>query len=176
MRNDETRPQERSRAGRWSWTLKRVQERSKAVKWNWTLKRAQEISRGGRRSWALIAGWTVLLLKCSSTAAFLDTVLVTLFRTAVETAEASKNTKAWAVKQQTDTSKNTKAWAVKQQTDTSKNTKGWAVSQQIDTSKNIKAWAVSQHNIQARTPRPGLCHNTLTPAKTLKGLGFVTTH
>ena len=48
--------------------------------------RVQERTRGGRWSWALIAGWTVLLPSCSSTLAFLDTVFVTLFRTAVEIA------------------------------------------------------------------------------------------
>ena len=30
-------PQERSRGGRWSWTLKRAQERSRGGRWSWTL-------------------------------------------------------------------------------------------------------------------------------------------
>ena len=48
-----TRVQAGSRAGRWSWTLKRAQERSRTGRWSWTLKRAQERSRTGRWSWTL---------------------------------------------------------------------------------------------------------------------------
>ena len=63
------------------------QERSRAGRWSWTLKRTQERSRTGRRSWALVVGWfnclaAELFLNCCIS----DTVFVTLLRTALETA------------------------------------------------------------------------------------------
>ena len=45
-REVELDPQERSRAGRWSWTLRRAQERSRAGRWSWTLRRDQEQGGG----------------------------------------------------------------------------------------------------------------------------------
>ena len=50
------------------------------------VRRAKELGLKLRWSWALIAGWIVSLPSCSSTVAFLDTVFVTVFHTAIERA------------------------------------------------------------------------------------------
>ena len=75
-----------------SWTLTkkldfhlRVQARSRGWRWCWTLKLDQKRSRAGRWSWAQKVRLLLQLLLSSSTT---DTVLVTLLRTAVETAIA----------------------------------------------------------------------------------------
>ena len=64
----------------------RVQAISRAGKWSWTLKRAQERSRGGRWSQAQKVGLLLLQLFLNTCAT--DMVLATLLRTAVETATA----------------------------------------------------------------------------------------
>ena len=47
--------------------------------WAYGKAHAEELSE----CWALIAGWIILLLSCSSTVAFPDTVFVVLLRTAI---------------------------------------------------------------------------------------------
>ena len=81
------RAQERSRAGTWSWTLKREPRRDQEQGRGAGLsrespgeiksrdgeldsqERAQARARAGTWSWAFITGWFVLLQSCSSTAA-----------------------------------------------------------------------------------------------------------
>ena len=75
----------------WSLTKKldfhlRVQARSRGGRWSWTLKLAEKRSRTGRWSWALNVRLLLLQLLLNSSAP--DIVLVTLLRTAVETAIA----------------------------------------------------------------------------------------
>ena len=72
-----------------SWTLTKKLDsfaRSREGRWYWSLNIAQKRSRAGRWSWAQKVGLLLLWLLLSSSAT--DIVLVTLLRTAVETAIA----------------------------------------------------------------------------------------
>ena len=100
--------------------------------------------------------------------------------------DTSKNTKAWAVSQHIDTSKNTKAWAVSQHNDWHQQehqglgcvTTHWHQQEHQGLGCVATHWHQQEHQglgcvtthwlTPARTPRLGLCHNTLTltPART----------
>ena len=101
------RVQARSRGGRWYWILKRAQERSRAGRWCWTLTNCWTIICGTRRDKEERGGagpsreprtdqeqggggglrkLDNLLLQLFLNSSATDIVLVTLLRTAVETA------------------------------------------------------------------------------------------